>query len=219
MSNILAHASDLTASIPPLLTKNESSIFVLNDNVPYLKNQRGFSDEFNLLNVDNNCMDDNSMGIYDTRMKLGDFDDLVGDHGLMGINQDLRLLGRCQTPMTMQLPSFNDMKILGPKYQEFEAASSCHDNVKIFGGYDDRYLRGNGYRSFESVDSSISDCKDIKILGEKVDEDYLVKNDCDKSNNMVRNYWTENNNYYDNNYYDFKYQPFISPNCYCMPYY
>ncbi|KAF7998422.1 hypothetical protein HCN44_009820 [Aphidius gifuensis] len=180
-SNIVGHSSDFMPSIQPLLTKNDSSIYLLNENVPYLKNLRNFSDDFSsLLNGDeNNDLDDNSVGMYDTRIKLSDLDDLMSDHNLMAMNQDLRLLERCQAPMAMPLPNFSDMKILGPKYQEFEAASSYHD-IKIFNSYD-QCLRNNSYRPFDSVDTSITTNKEMKMIDELIKEECLVKTESQAS--------------------------------------
>ncbi|KAK0175162.1 hypothetical protein PV327_008937 [Microctonus hyperodae] len=187
------HSSDISAlssvnsqssSMMPLLTKNNndsSSMSILN--VSYLKNPRTFIDDFNILGgVDANCIDDiNSVNVYDTKIKIPEFDDIVNEQNLLTFNQDVKLFnGRNQMNDTkLILPSFNDVKVLGPKYQEFEASSQYHD-IKIFGG-NDQYLRStpvNGYRpggDSTLIDSSVGH-KDIKLLDKKMDTRFIDNN-------------------------------------------
>ncbi|XP_034951530.1 uncharacterized protein [Chelonus insularis] len=198
--NIMDHQNDMgslsnnsQSSILPLLTKNESSLSFLNETLSYLKSTRSFIDDFNILGVDGICMEDsNSVNVYDPKIKLPEFDDIISDSSFLPMNrvdgkvlndkgQTSKLYANNESKLT--LPSFEDMKILGPKYQEFEAASQFHD-IKIFGGYD-QYLRPvNGYRSGDSLMYEPPPGKiDFKMMGKKNEpqcfdelrEDVLVK--------------------------------------------
>ncbi|XP_057321244.1 uncharacterized protein LOC130665024 [Microplitis mediator] len=151
LSNILEH-SDMSIPInsqpmlPLLATKNDSmSMF---ETLSYLKSARGITDDYGALNVDGTCMD-NSIDTYDDKFDLS-------DTSFLSMAQDMKLFnGRINQPTKVALPSFTEMKLLGSKYQEFEAATQLHD-IKIFGGYD-QYLRPvNGYRPIDHTINNIN---------------------------------------------------------------
>lgn len=66
----------------------------------------------------------------------------LSDASLLSMVPDIKVVN---PRPKVTLPSFADMKVLGPKYQEFEAASQMQD-IKIFGGYDPYPKNLNGYR-------------------------------------------------------------------------
>ncbi|CAG5092080.1 Similar to erm: Fez family zinc finger protein erm (Drosophila melanogaster) [Cotesia congregata] len=124
LSNLLEPTINSHSTFP-LLSKSDSLFETLN----YLKSNR-IGDDYGILNVDTSCMD--SMDTYED----------LSDASLLSMAQDIKVV----TPRPkVTLPSFADMKVLGPKYQEFEAASQMQD-IKIFGGYDPYPKNFNGYR-------------------------------------------------------------------------
>ncbi|KAH0547418.1 hypothetical protein KQX54_019236 [Cotesia glomerata] len=123
LSNLLEPTINSHSTFP-LMSKSDSLFETLN----YLKSNR-IGDDYGILNVDTSCMD--SMDTYED----------LSDASLLSMAQDIKVV----TPRPkVTLPSFADMKVLGPKYQEFEAASQMQD-IKIFGGYDPYPKNFNGY--------------------------------------------------------------------------
>lgn len=219
-TNILSHQNIMDIGLHGPQKSDSSSFSLLNETLSYLKTtNRPFTDDFSLLEVP--CMDDchpettpnpinnssvplaSSINIYDTKIKLPDLDEIMNESGLL--NSEMKILGSRNTSK-LPLPNFSDMKILGPKYQEFEAASQYHD-IKIFNGYD-QFLRStpvNGYRpggkKFEDLQQQQQQQQQEDILVKVDNRDVLVP---------VSSFWDEW--YLDTNDNDFAYPVAINPN-------
>ncbi|XP_063985039.1 uncharacterized protein LOC135166589 [Diachasmimorpha longicaudata] len=167
LSSLLHHQPDLSTSHPPPCP--------LQDTYAYLKGPRLPPEDFGLLGVDNNYLEDG-------RMRLQDFDEVMNDvqSHMSTMNPDMRSLGLPYSSTkldTGSLPSFAETKALGPKYQEFEAASQYHD-IKIFNPYE-QGLRGigNGYCPYSSDIDGNYQMSGIRVFGKRMYEDNQERDD------------------------------------------
>ncbi|XP_011312221.1 uncharacterized protein [Fopius arisanus] len=156
-SSLLHHQPDLSfPSHPPPYPPQDSFAFLKAPRLP--------PEDFSILGVDSNYLEEG-------RMRLQEFDDVMDDvqSNLRPMTPEMRPLGHHSSTKleTGSLPSFAETKALGPKYQEFEAASQYHE-IKIFNTYD-QGLRG-GYCSYNGdIDGNYQ--SGSRVFGKRMCED------------------------------------------------
>ncbi|KAG7188889.1 hypothetical protein KM043_008495 [Ampulex compressa] len=187
LSSILSHRSEVSAlsgasqsAMSSLLIKNHPPLSILNDALPYLKNNQSLAEDLSILN---SPMGDHHSE-YDTKIKLSSvFDDAESDSGLISIGKsDLKLLrsidhgmklfdGKPCLPPSKIFPNLGEIKILGPKNSGQELVSPHYQEAKMLDSYE-QFL-SNASSSANSCGGGAANTsracrKEVKILGKKL---------------------------------------------------
>ncbi|XP_033210102.1 uncharacterized protein LOC117168494 isoform X2 [Belonocnema kinseyi] len=183
LSSFLNHRTEIPtitsshASIASLLNKTQHPISILNESLPYLKNQ-SLSDDLNLLGIPGPD-DRHSIQEY-TKLKIPGFDDCEPATSLNSIQPDLKVLNsRCQNGINNPrqknqklISSLGEVKILGPKNPTPEMIMQYQD-LKFLNSYE-QFLKNSHLGAMADYHE---EKKEVKVLGKKPESGIFINLD------------------------------------------